>query len=135
MDHGLILRIEMMKRVLQLTGFALIAWPLNLNGVRAQTPEHRGPSPDERNRSHVRIDLNGTDFNQLLQQRFSNLHQTAEEREQCMQNAKELADKFLKDPKDPEIKRMAKELLGNEHANDWLQEELNVQKKAIPPEK
>ena len=39
-----------------------------------------------------------------------------------MQNAKELADKFLKDPKDPEIKRMAKELLGNEHANDWLQE-------------
>jgi hypothetical protein len=129
------LRIELMKRILKFAGFALITWICCLNGARAQAPQHHGPTPEDRNRSHVPIVLNGTDFNQALQQRFANLRQTAEERERWMQDAKKMADKFLKNPQDPEIERMAKDLIQKEHGNDWLKEELNAQKKAIPPEK
>ena len=124
-----------MKRHLGLAYLGLTIWFLIPSGARAQTSEYRGPSEEERSRSHVPIELQGTDFNQALRQRFESLRLNDDERDRWMKRAKDMADKFVKNPKDPEVERIAKELLQNEHANDWLNEELNAQKKAIPPEK
>src|SRR6267378_7880533 len=124
-----------MKRHLGLAVLGLTIWFLMPSGTRAQTPEYRGPSEEERSRSHVPIELQGADFNQALRQRFESLRLNDDERDRWMKRAKDMADKFVKNPKDPEVERIAKELLQNEHANDWLNEELNAQKKAIPPEK
>jgi hypothetical protein len=130
-----------MKRHPGLAALALTLSFLTPWCIRAQTPERHGPTEDDRNQSHARIDLEGTDFNQALQQRFNGLRMSAEERERWMQNAKKMADKILKNPKDPEIlkdpefQKMAKELLQNQHAGDWLQEELKKQKNVLPPEK
>src|SRR5438128_11194750 len=124
-----------MKRHLGLAYLGLTVWFLMPSGAHAQTSEYRGPSEDERNRSHVPIELQGTDFNQALRQRFESLRLNDDERDRWMKRAKDMADKVVKNPKDPEVERIAKELLQKEHANNWLNEELNAQKKAMHPEK
>jgi hypothetical protein len=122
-----------MRRYLGSYGLFLVAWLFTPWVARAQAPENRGPSEEVRNQSHVPIEFEGRDFNEALLQRFGNLHQTAEERDQWIKRARAMADKFQKNPKDPEIERIARELLQDQRAGDWLQQELNAQKKSIPP--
>src|SRR5438552_13284913 len=45
-----------------------------------------------------------------------------------------MSAKYLKNPKDPEVKELAKELLKNPNAKEWMQQELDARKKALPPE-
>src|SRR5437773_2348137 len=124
-----------MKRHLGLAILGLTIWFLPPSGARAQTPEYRGPSEEERSRSHVPIELQGTDFNQALRQRFESLRLNDDERDRWMKRAKDMADKFVKNPKDPDIERLAKELLQDKQAKEWLQQELDARKKTLPPEK
>src|SRR5437773_7291344 len=124
-----------MKRHLGLAILGLTIWFLPPSGARAQTPEYRGPSEEERSRSHVPIELQGTDFNQALRQRFESLRLNDDERDRWMKRAKDMADKFVKNPKDPDIERLAKELLQDKQAKKWLQQELDARKKTLPPEK
>ena len=81
------------------------------------------------------IELDGADFNQALRQRFESLRLNDDERDRWMKRAKDMADKFVKNPKDPDIERLAKELLQDKQAKEWLQQELDARKRTLPPEK
>src|SRR6266852_5318545 len=72
-DHNetpLIPEMKPMKRHLGWAALGLTIWFLTPSGARAQTPEYHGPSEKERSQSHVPIEVQGTDFNQALLQRF-----------------------------------------------------------------
>src|SRR5438105_3404601 len=137
---GILFGVKSMKRRLAMAGL-LLAGCLFSGNVRAQTPENRVSIEHLRNQSHVPIDFEGMDFNQALRQRFELLHQKSNEKGQgsdekklWVENAKKMSAKYLKNPKDPEVKELAKELLKNPNAKEWMQQELDARKKALPPE-
>jgi hypothetical protein len=112
-----------------------------VGSARAQTLENRVPSDEDRNRSHAQIDFEGVDFNQALRERFQSLRQKSEAKDtgsdakdQWMKNAKEMTARYLKNREDPKIKEMAKQLLQDPNAREWLQQELDARRKAIPRE-
>jgi hypothetical protein len=103
-----------------------------LNSPAAYSQSSAEETLDKRSQSHVTIPLEGRDFNQALRNRFGRLRGQSEERDQWLKDAREAAAKLQVNGKDEEAIKTLKELAKNEHAEDWLKEELNALKSTVP---
>jgi hypothetical protein len=101
-------------------------------------PVAYGQSVDEekRNLSHFPIPLQGGNF-KSLKDRFAQLkgmNSEPKEAKEFERQAKEIADRLLKNPKDPESLQKMKDLSQDQGFQDWLKEQMSSHKGEMSPE-